>query len=71
MKTGVIICLSVAVVWSCLALLQLWFNVVSAEVFIKLSITAGVIGIIVLLVTLAIREYLVDKDLKSKGFIDE
>jgi hypothetical protein len=40
-------------------------------VFLKLSATAGLVVAIVLVVTLAIREYLTDKEMKSKGFIDE
>lgn len=70
MKIGIAVCLIVAVLWSILALLQLWAPVVSVETFIKLTITAAVVIAIVLVVTLAMREYLSDKELKSKGFID-
>lgn len=70
MKVGVIICLSISVLWAALAIVQLWFEPMSAEVFIKISITAGVITTVTLLVTLAIREYLSDKELKDKNYID-
>ncbi len=69
-KIGVTICLGVAVLWSIMALLQLWTPVFSADIFIKLTISAAVIVAIVLVVTLAMREYLSNKELKSKGFID-
>lgn len=70
MKIGVIICLSTCVLWAALAIVQLWFEPMSAEVFIKISITAGVITTVTLLVTLAIREYLSNKVLKDKNYID-
>jgi hypothetical protein len=63
--------LTVAVLWSVLALFQLWLGVVSNEVFIKLTVSAGIIVGITIIVTLALREYLQDKDLKTKGFVDE
>ncbi|MCQ8104057.1 hypothetical protein NP590_08075 [Methylomonas sp. SURF-2] len=71
MKLGVGICLLIVVLWTALALLQLWFSLLTTEVFIKLTISAVVIVAAVLLVALGIREYLSDKELKSKGFIDE
>lgn len=71
MKLGVGICLLIVVLWTALALLQLWFSLLTTEVFIKLTISAIVIIAAVLLVALGIREYLSDKELKSKGFIDE
>jgi hypothetical protein len=40
-------------------------------VFIKISISAIVVIAAVLLVSLGIREYMSDKDLKAKGFIDD
>ena len=71
MKFGVGICLAIVVLWAGLALLQLWFSLLAIEVFIKISISAIVIIAAVLLVSLGIREYLTDKDLKAKGFIDD
>ncbi|WP_395669757.1 hypothetical protein [Rhodoferax sp.] len=71
MKIGMITCLSIAIAWVFLAIAQLWFQIVSSDVFLKLSATAGLVVAIVLVVTLAIREYLTDKEMKSKGFIDE
>lgn len=70
MKIGVLIGLSLFVAWAALALIQLWFQPMTAEIFIKLSITAGVVETVILIVTLVIREYRSDKELKSKGYID-
>lgn len=71
MKIGVGICLAIVVLWAGVALLQLWFSWLAIDVFIKISISAIVIIAAVLLVSLGIREYLTDKDLKAKGFIDD
>ena len=71
MKYGIGICLIIVVLWAVLALLQLWFSVMSASVFSKITISALVVAGVVLLVTLGIREYISDKELKDKGFIDE
>lgn len=70
MKIGVLIGLSLFVAWAALALIQLWFQPMTAEIFIKLSISAGVVETVVLIVTLVVREYRSDKELKSKGYID-
>ncbi len=71
MKTGAIICSSIAVIWVVLALLQVWFGLFSIEVFIKLSISAGLLFSIVLALSLVIREYISDKKMKDSGYIDE
>lgn len=71
MKYGVGICLLIVVLWAALALLQLWFSLLSTTVFAKITLSALVIAGVVLLVALGIREYLSDKELKDKGFIDE
>lgn len=71
MKTGIIACLSITVAWALLFVAQLWAPLVSGEVFLKITMTAGVAVVLILIITLAIREYLTEKDLKSKGFIDE
>lgn len=71
MKYGVGICLSIVVLWAVLALLQLWFSLLSVAVFSKITLSALVIAGVVLLVTLGIREYLSDKALKAKGYIDD
>lgn len=70
MKTGVIIGLTLFVAWAALALIQLWFQPMAAEIFIKLTISAAVVETVVLIVTLVIREYRSDKELKSKGYVD-
>jgi uncharacterized protein (DUF2062 family) len=70
MKIGIIACLSIGVAWALLAITQLWAPVLSGEFFVKITITAGVAIGVILIVALAIREYITDQKLKSKDFID-
>lgn len=53
-----------------MALMQLWFTPLSAELFIKLLITMGVLFIVVLGVTLVKKEYIDNKKMKDSGYID-
>jgi hypothetical protein len=57
--------------WSVLALSQLWLGVVSNEVFLKITVSAAIVIGITVVVVLVLREYLQDKDLKAKGFVDD
>ena len=70
MKFGIISSLTIAVAWGALAIAQLWFHPLSAETFIKISITAAILVAAILLVTFAVREYLSNKRLEKDGFID-
>lgn len=70
MRIGAFICLAIFVAWVCMALLQLWFGILSGAMFWKLTITAGALFIVVLGIALVVREYLTDKKLKDGGYID-
>ena len=71
MKYGVISALFISILWSVLAILQLWFSILDTDVFVKLTVTAGILLVIIMIVTLVIREYLSDKQLKKDGFLDD
>lgn len=71
MKYGVISALFISILWSVLAILQLWFSILDTDVFVKLTVTAGILLVIIVIVTLVIREYLSDKQLKKDGFLDD
>lgn len=70
MKTGIIVCSVIAVTWVVLALVQLWLAPLTAGVFLKISITAGLLFTVVLVISLVIREYLSEKKLKDSGHLD-
>ncbi|MBX2847347.1 MAG: hypothetical protein KTR16_03440 [Acidiferrobacterales bacterium] len=48
MKLASNVIISVLVIWILLVILDMWFDIVSWEVFIKLTITLGLVAVIVL-----------------------
>ncbi|MBL1262832.1 hypothetical protein [Candidatus Methylomicrobium oryzae] len=70
MRTGAIICLAIFVIWVVIALLQLWFALLSGEIFLKLTITAAALFVVVLGAALVVREYVDEKKMKDDGYID-
>jgi uncharacterized membrane protein YcjF (UPF0283 family) len=70
MRTGAIICLAIFVIWVVIALMQLWFDLLSGEIFLKLTLTAGALFVVVLGIALVVREYVEEKKLKDDGYID-
>lgn len=69
-RVGLILCLGILACWSLLALVQLWWLLMSWDVFVKISISALLLLWLAGIVTLSLREYLKDKDLRDKGFVD-
>lgn len=70
MKLGLISGLAVAVLWGALAIAQLWWAPLDGPTFMKVSVTAAIVEAMIVVVTLALREYLSDKRLKEDGFLD-
>lgn len=70
MKLGALLCVLIAVGWVMLALAQLWLLILTAEVFLKLTISAGLLFVLILCVSLAVREYATEKRQKRDGYID-
>jgi hypothetical protein len=69
-KAGVVAALGIALAWAALALAQLWLGVLDADIFFKITITAGVLVVAIVIVLLVVREHLSSQDLKARGFID-
>lgn len=70
MKIASIISGVVFVLYAILLLAQLWAEVVSWTVFVKLTITAGVVIIVTFGVALLYREYIEEKSMKDDKYID-
>jgi len=70
MKLASIITVSLLVIWVLLAILDMWFDIMSWEVFIKLTITLGLLAIVALVIAIAKREYVDEKKLKNDKYID-
>jgi hypothetical protein len=70
MKTGVIACLVTFITGAVLMLLQMWFELLPAEVFTKLMITVGIVFVVLLGITLVRREYLQEESLRESGHLE-
>jgi hypothetical protein len=70
MKTGVIACLVTFITGAVLMLLQMWFELLPAEVFTKLMITVGIVFVVLLGITLVRREYLQEESLRQSGHLE-
>jgi len=69
-KIGALLCALIVIGWVGLAIAQLWFTVFTAVIFTKITVTAGLLFIVVLGISLALREYISEKKQKDQGFID-
>ena len=70
MKSAAIAALGLATLWVLLALAQLWFHIVSSSVFVKLTITIGILVTLIVVAALVHREYIREQELKDKGYLD-
>lgn len=70
MKYGSIVCTALFIFGVVLSLIQMWFSPLEAVLYWKLIITTGAFFIVALIITLVFKEYLSEKEMKKKGFID-
>ncbi|MDY0361048.1 MAG: hypothetical protein RBR08_06330 [Desulforegulaceae bacterium] len=70
MKYGSIVCTFLFVSGVFLALGQMWFSLFEPELFWKLFITIVAFFFVGLVITLVSKEYLSEKEMKKKGYID-
>lgn len=70
MRAGTIVCIATFILGSLLALAQMWFAPMSAETFVKVEITLGVVFVVVLGTTLAAREFLQNEKLRKSGHLE-
>ena len=70
MEYGIFSALNILIYGRCFSIAQLLFKLLSVEVFAKLTLTAGILVVIIVITTLVIREYSSEKKLKKYGFID-
>lgn len=70
MKTGIVACSAIAIGWVLLAIVQLWATPLSPAAFFKVSVTAGLLFMLILVLSLVVREYFGEKKMKDSGHID-
>lgn len=70
MKSGTLLATIFFVLGILIALIQMWFTPWSAELFLKLEITAGALFVIVLVVSYVLREHKENETTKSGEHLD-
>lgn len=70
MKYGSIVSTALFVLGVLVSLVQLWFAPFETAIFWKILITIGAFFIVALGITLVFKEYLSEKEMKKKGYID-
>ena len=70
MKRAATISIILISVWAVLALLQLWFDFLPGELFLKTSITFLIIGGVAVGVALIHKEYIEEQQMEQDKYID-
>ena len=70
MKIATIISTILLVVWVLLTMVVMWTDALESSMYIKLSITMGIIAVATILIALALREYGTEKKLKDHNYLD-
>jgi len=70
MKTASIVSGIVFALYAVVLLLQVWMELFSWTIFVKVTITAGVIVVVVFGLAMLYREYVEEKRMKEEKYID-
>lgn len=70
MKIATIISSVLLVTWVILTMVKMWSDVLDSTLYIKLSITMGIIVVATILIALAFKEYGSEKKLKDHNYLD-
>ncbi|PTB83485.1 hypothetical protein C9926_02680 [Sulfurovum lithotrophicum] len=70
MKIATIISTVLLVIWVLLTMAVMWTDAIDSSMYIKLSITMGIVVVATILIALALREYGTEKKLKDHNYLD-
>jgi len=70
MKIATIISTVLLVIWVLLTMAVMWTDSIDSSMYIKLSITMGIVVVATILIVLALREYGTEKKLKDHNYLD-
>ena len=70
MKIATIISTVLLVIWVILTMLMMWTDVIDGSMYVKLSITMGIVVVATILIALALKEYGSEKKLKDHNYLD-
>ena len=70
MKIATIISTLLLVIWVLLTMAMMWTDSIDGDIYIKLTITMGIVVVATILIALALREYGTEKKLKDHNYLD-
>ena len=70
MKIPSLIVSALIVIYALIALLQLWTEFLPADLFMKVTVTFGIIAGAIIITALIRREYISEKRAKKDGYLD-
>lgn len=70
MKIATIISTILLVIWVILTMIVMWTDELDTTLYIKLSVSMGVVVVATILIALALREYGSEKKLKDHNYLD-
>ena len=70
MKIATIISTILLVIWVILTMVVMWTDEIDTTIYVKLSVTMGIIVVATILIALAIKEYGSEKKLKDHNYLD-
>jgi len=70
MKIATIISTILLVVWVILTMIVMWTDELDGTLYVKLSVTIGIVVVATILIALALREYGSEKKLKDHNYLD-
>ena len=63
-------CLYIFIFWCVLLILELWWDIFSAEFFLKISISLGILFFALLAIAVVLDQLNSDKKLKDKNYLE-
>ena len=70
MKIATIISTILLVIWVILTMIVMWTDELDGTLYVKLSVTIGIVVVATILIALALREYGSEKKLKDHNYLD-
>ena len=63
-------CLFIFIFWCALLILELWWDIFSAETFLKISISLAILFFALLAIAVVLEQLNSDKKLKDKSYLE-
>ena len=70
MKAATIISTILLVIWVILTMVMMWTDALDGSMYVKLSVTMGIVVVATILIALALKEYGTEKKLKDHNYLD-